>query len=120
MSETARLWEEKEKKKAGGMKEAQERFKAENPDFKGVVIKRVAAPKFDEVPRTVRRQRGLSAAELFAILSEIGRKVSETAPEKAPTLAVHNLPGRGCGKAGGPGSRIRPGHDGRTARIGWT
>jgi NADH-quinone oxidoreductase B subunit/NADH/F420H2 dehydrogenase subunit C len=69
-SETARLWEEQEKKKQEGMKEAQERFKAENPDYKGVVIKRVAAPKFDEVARVARPARGVPAAELFAILKE--------------------------------------------------
>ncbi len=81
MSETARLWEEKEKKKQEAMKEAQERFKAENPDFKGVVIKRVAVPKFDEVPRAVRTQRGLPAAELHAILTS-----------RFPALAVQNVP----------------------------
>jgi NADH-quinone oxidoreductase B subunit len=80
MSETARLWEEKEKLKQEGMKEAQERFKAENPDFKGVVIKRVAAPKFDEVARAPRQQRGLPAAETFAILAE-----------RFPALAVQGM-----------------------------
>jgi NADH-quinone oxidoreductase B subunit len=87
MSETARLWEEKEKKKQEEMKEAQERFKAENPDFKGVVIKRVAAPKFDEVPRPVRTQRGLPAAELYAILSA-----------KFPAIKVQNLAEAGADK----------------------
>jgi NADH-quinone oxidoreductase B subunit len=80
MSETARLWEEKEKLKQEGMKEAQERFKTENPDFKGVVIKRVAAPKFDEVARAPRQQRGLPAAETFAILAE-----------RFPALAVQGV-----------------------------
>ncbi|MDB5103021.1 MAG: NADH-quinone oxidoreductase, subunit [Fibrobacteres bacterium] len=91
MSETARLWEEKEKAKQEGMKEAQERFKAENPDFKGVVIKRVAAPKFDEVPRVVRSQRGLPAPETFAILAErfpglMVQGLSEPTPEKLAAL----------------------------------
>ncbi|MEO7424067.1 MAG: NADH-quinone oxidoreductase subunit NuoB [Fibrobacteria bacterium] len=81
MSETARLWEEKEKLKQAGMKEAQERFKAENPDYKGVVIKRVAAPKFDEVARMPRPARGLPAAEILSILIE-----------RFPGLAVHNMP----------------------------
>jgi NADH-quinone oxidoreductase B subunit/NADH/F420H2 dehydrogenase subunit C len=81
MSETARLWEEKEKKKQEEMKEAQERFKAENPDFKGVVIKRVIGPKFDEVPRVQRPARGLPQSELFAILSR-----------RSPSLAVHGVP----------------------------
>jgi NADH-quinone oxidoreductase B subunit len=67
-SETARLWEEKEKLKQAGMKEAQERFKAENPDFKGVVIKRIAAPKFDEVARVPRPTRGIPATEMLDIL----------------------------------------------------
>jgi NADH-quinone oxidoreductase B subunit len=70
VSETAREWEEKEKAKQEAMKEAQEKFKAENPDYKGVVIKRVAAPKFDEVARTVRPARGTPAAEIFAYLKE--------------------------------------------------
>ncbi|MEO6095397.1 MAG: NADH-quinone oxidoreductase subunit NuoB [Fibrobacteria bacterium] len=80
MSETARLWEEKEKLKQEAMKEAQERFKTENPDFKGVVIKRVASPKFDEVARAPRQQRGLPPAETFAILSE-----------RFPALAVQGM-----------------------------
>ncbi len=81
MSETAREWEAKEKLKQEGMKEAQEKFKAENPDFKGVVIKRVAAPKFDEVARVVRPARGLPPAEILALLKTF-----------FPTLGVYNLP----------------------------
>jgi NADH-quinone oxidoreductase B subunit len=80
-SETARLWEEKEKAKQAAMKEAQEKFKAENPDYKGVVIKRVAAPKFDEVPRAVRPARGLPAAEIFSRLKE-----------RFPAIAVQGVP----------------------------
>ena len=52
------------------MKEAQERFKAENPDFKGVVIKRVAAPKFDEVARVPRPERGLPARRSWALVEK--------------------------------------------------
>ncbi len=81
MSETARLWEEKEKLKQEGMKEAQERFKADNPDFKGFVIKRIAAPKFDEVARVPRPARGISAAEMLAILTE-----------RFPALTVQSVP----------------------------
>jgi NADH-quinone oxidoreductase B subunit/NADH/F420H2 dehydrogenase subunit C len=68
LSDCASAWEEKEKKKQEGMKEAQERFKLENPDFKGVVIKRIAAPKFDEVARVPKVLRGLSQVELFSML----------------------------------------------------
>lgn len=90
-SETARLWEEKEKAKQEGMKEAQEKFKAENPDYKGVVIKRVPAPKFDEVPRVVRNARGLPAGEIFTRLKAhcpaIGiQGVPEADPEKITAL----------------------------------
>jgi NADH-quinone oxidoreductase B subunit len=81
ISETARLWEEKEKAKQEAMKEAQEKFKAENPDYKGVVIKRVPAPKFDEVPRVVRPARGLPASDLF------GRLLA-----RFPSLAVQGVP----------------------------
>jgi NADH-quinone oxidoreductase B subunit/NADH/F420H2 dehydrogenase subunit C len=90
-SETARLWEEKEKAKQEGMKEAQEKFKAENPDYKGVVIKRVPAPKFDEVPRAIRPSRGLPAPEIFARLKaafpSIGvQGIPEADPEKIAAL----------------------------------
>ncbi|MBW8888908.1 MAG: NADH-quinone oxidoreductase subunit NuoB [Fibrobacteres bacterium] len=67
-SETAKAWEEKEKAKQEAMKEAQERFKKENPDYKGVVIKRVAAPKFDEVARAARPERGLPATEIWSLI----------------------------------------------------
>jgi NADH-quinone oxidoreductase B subunit len=69
-------WEAKEKKKQEEMKEAQERFKAENPDYKGVIIKRVPAPKFDEVARVPRPQRGLAAAEIFAKVSDCNHNVT--------------------------------------------
>jgi NADH-quinone oxidoreductase B subunit len=80
ITETAARWEEQEKKKQEEMKEAQERFKAENPDYKGVVIKRVAAPKFDEVARVPRPERGLPAGEIYGLLSE-----------RFPDLKVHDL-----------------------------
>jgi NADH-quinone oxidoreductase B subunit/NADH/F420H2 dehydrogenase subunit C len=69
LTECATEWEEKEKKKQEGMKEAQEKFKLENPDFKGIVIKRIAAPKFDEVARVLKPSRGLAQSELFKILT---------------------------------------------------
>ncbi len=81
LSDCATAWEEKEKKKQEGMKEAQERFKAENPDFKGVVIKRIAAPKFDEVARVPKAMRGLPQAELFKILIA-----------RFPALTVQGIP----------------------------
>ncbi len=67
-SETAQAWEEKEKAKQEAMKEAQERFKKENPDYKGVIIKRVVAPKFDEVARVPRPERGLPATEIWSLI----------------------------------------------------
>ncbi|HLP40512.1 MAG TPA: NADH-quinone oxidoreductase subunit B family protein, partial [Fibrobacteria bacterium] len=57
-SQCAAAWDVKEKTKQEEMKEAQERFKKENPDYKGVVIKRAPAPKFDEVARVPRPERG--------------------------------------------------------------
>jgi NADH-quinone oxidoreductase B subunit len=104
ITETAAKWEEQEKKKQEEMKEAQERFKAENPDYKGVVIKRVAAPKFDEVARVPRPERGLPAAELFALLSERfpGLKVRDLdkaapAPKAAPAKTAEGGAGQAAG-----------------------
>ena len=81
LSDYAAEWEAKEKLKQEGMKEAQERFKLENPDFKGVVIKRIAAPKFDEVARVPKPARGLPQAELHSILIS-----------RFPTLTVQGIP----------------------------
>ncbi len=81
MTKCAVDWEEKEKQKQEEMKEAQERFKLENPDYKGYVIKRVVGPKFEEVAPTPRPERGLPQAEIFKILSE-----------KFPALGVYNVP----------------------------
>ena len=91
-SETARAWEEKEKAKQEAMKEAQEKFKAENPDYKGVIIKRVPAPKFDEVPRVARPARGLPAAGIFARLKE-----------RFPGIAVQGVPDADEAKIGALG-----------------
>lgn len=80
-SDCAKAWDEKEKAKQEEMKEAQERFKKENPDYKGVVIKRVPVPKFDEVPRAPKPERGLPATEIWSMV------------EKAfPAATVHGLP----------------------------
>ncbi len=80
-SDCAKAWEEKEKAKQEGMKEAQELFKKENPDYKGYTIKRVVGPKFDEVARVPKPERGLPAAEIWPII------------EKAfPTATVYGLP----------------------------
>ena len=80
-SQCAMDWEEKEKKKQEEMKEAQERFKLENPEYKGYVIKRVVGPKFDEVPPVIRPERGIASAEIFKILVE-----------KFPSLGVQGIP----------------------------
>ncbi len=74
-------WEEKEKLKQAGMKEAQEKFKLENPDYKGVVIKRIVAPKFEEVARVPKPSRGLPQVELLKILME-----------RFPGLTVQGVP----------------------------
>jgi NADH/F420H2 dehydrogenase subunit C len=87
---TQARWDEKEKKKQEEMKEAQERFKAENPDYKGVTIKRVAAPKFDEVARVPKPERGMAAVDLWAILekeipgSSVFGLPAPAAPKPAP------------------------------------
>lgn len=80
-SETAKAWEEKEKAKQEAMKEAQELFKKENPDYKGVVIKRVAAPKFDEVARVPRPERGKPAVEIWSLIES-----------RFPGASVYGLP----------------------------
>jgi len=80
-SETANAWEVKEKAKQEAMKEAQERFKKENPDYKGVVIKRVVAPKFDEVARVPRPERGLPATEIWSLIES-----------RFPGATVYGLP----------------------------
>src|SRR6185295_7816088 len=64
----AEQWDEGEKKKQEEIKEAQEKFKAENPDYKGYQYKRLVPQKFDEVPRAPKPRRGLPLEELFAIL----------------------------------------------------
>ncbi len=88
LSDCASAWEAKEKLKQEGMKEAQERFKLENPDFKGVVIKRIAAPKFDEVARVPKPGRGLPAEELYQIL--ISRFPALTA-QGIPEVTIEKL-----------------------------
>jgi len=80
-SETAKAWEEKEKAKQEAMKEAQELFKKENPDYKGVIIKRVTAPKFDEVARVPRPERGLPAVEIWSLIES-----------RFPGASVYGLP----------------------------
>ena len=87
MAETLKEWEVIEAKKQEEMKEAKERFKLENPDYKGVVIKRIVAPKYDEVAPTPRPERGLAQAEIFANLSE-----------RFPSLRVHALPEKSAEK----------------------
>ncbi len=81
LTDCATDWEEKEKLKQAGMKEAQEKFKLENPDYKGVVIKRIVAPKFEEVARVPKPSRGLPQVELLKILME-----------RFPGLTVQGVP----------------------------
>jgi NADH-quinone oxidoreductase B subunit len=101
MTTCAKEWDEKEKKKQEEMKEAQERFKAENPDFKGVIIKRVPAPKFDEVARVPKALPGLPAAEIlgrvaarysgvtvFGQAEATAEKIAALGPEYVLDLAV--------------------------------
>ena len=94
ITECQAKWDEQEKKKQEEMKEAQERFKAENPDYKGVVIKRVAAPKFDEVARVPRPERGLPAADLWARVER-----------RFPPATVFGLPQPAAPKPAAPASK---------------
>src|SRR4051812_16914667 len=94
-SETAKAWEEKEKAKQEAMKEAQELFKKENPDYKGVIIKRVTAPKFDEVARVPRPERGLPAVEIWSLIESRFPGASVyglPAPPKPPPAAAPKAP----------------------------
>jgi len=68
MTEDAARWDEQEKKKQEEIKDAQEKFKAENPEYKGFQYKRTVPVKFDEVPRPVKPLRGLGAGEIFAAI----------------------------------------------------
>ena len=69
-SQSAEAWEAKEKIRQEELKEAQEQFKLENPDFKGFVAKRITPAKFEEVARTLPPQMGLNAGEIYAIVKE--------------------------------------------------
>lgn len=80
LTATAKAWELEEKQKQEALKEAQERFKAENPGFKQFQQPRVAKPDMPEVPRTPRPLPGKPAAELFA-------QVQGTFPE----VTVHGV-----------------------------
>ena len=85
-------WEEKEKTHQEETKEAQEKFKLENPDYKGPVIKRIAPAKYPEVARTPAPLRGMAPGEIF-------RKVCEPFPEVAaynqPEATPESLPADG-------------------------
>lgn len=81
MTTTAKTWEIEEKQKQEQIKEAQERFKVENPGFKGFQQPRIAKPEMPELAREPRKLPGRSAAELFTLVREM-----------FPELAVHGQP----------------------------
>lgn len=64
-SALAKDWDEKEKIKQAEMKEAQEKFKLENPDYKGPMIKRSPQAKYPELARTPASAQGVSASEIL-------------------------------------------------------
>ncbi len=70
MTEAAKAWDEAEKQKQTEIKAAQEKFKAENPDYKGYVYKRAPVVKFDEVPRRPTPRRGMDPEALFTAVRE--------------------------------------------------
>ncbi len=78
MSATAKAWEIEEKKRQETIKEAQEKFKAENPGFKHYQQARVIKPEMPELPRTPRALPGKPAVEIFEIIKE-----------SFPTVALH-------------------------------
>ncbi|MCI5601634.1 MAG: NADH-quinone oxidoreductase subunit NuoB [Hallerella sp.] len=70
-AEAKKAWEALEKIKDEEMKEAREKFKAENPDYKSTYRPvRVQKEAFPEVPYAPRKLQGLSQTELFHIAQE--------------------------------------------------
>lgn len=80
-SQAATVWEEEEKEKQATLKEAQEKFKAENPDYKGFVAKRVVPPKFEDAPRKPAPSRGLSPRVIFETIAEKFPSVEPLSPK---------------------------------------
>jgi NADH:ubiquinone oxidoreductase subunit C len=89
VTEAAREWDEEEKKKQEAIKEAQEKFKAENPDYKAFQYKRITPPKFDEVPRQPLLRRGLAPEAIWELVAEKfpGAKVQGLAEPTAENIA---------------------------------
>ncbi len=79
-SKSAEAWDAAEKIKQEGLKEAQEKFKLENPEFKGFIAKRIVPPKFEEVPRVLPPPIGLSPTDMYNL-----------AKEKFPDLKVYGM-----------------------------
>jgi NADH-quinone oxidoreductase B subunit len=69
-AQAASDWEGEEKDKQVALKEEQEKFKAENPDYKGFMPKRIVPPKFEDAPRKQAMARGLSPRVIFEVLGE--------------------------------------------------
>jgi NADH-quinone oxidoreductase B subunit len=69
-AQAASDWEGEEKDKQIALKEEQEKFKADNPDYKGFMPKRIVPPKFEDVPRRQATVRGLSSRLIFEMLCE--------------------------------------------------
>ncbi len=100
-SDASQDWEAKEKAKQEALAEAQAKFKEENPDYKGFQGKRVAAPKFDEVPRTPPPRYGLEPAELWAALKALP-PVLELAAAAGADLGLSLTPPAGGAKKAAP------------------
>ncbi len=89
-SASAKDWEEKEKAKQAGMKEAQEKFKLDNPDFKGVVIKRATPVKYPELTRTPSPIKGLAPGEILRrVQSRFPGVTVFGKPEATPDSLAH-------------------------------
>ncbi len=81
LTEALKKWEEQEKVKQEGLKEVQEKFKVENPDYKGFQFKRTVPTKFDEVPRTPYQRPGLTYEAIW-----------NRVHEQFPDVSIHNVP----------------------------
>ncbi len=93
-AQTRKQWLEQEKIKNEEMAEARERFKQENPDYKGIKIKRVAKEKFEPVEPQPVESIGLENEKIFTLIQKQYPKVAlyfqDTANKEENPLGVND------------------------------